>query len=86
MAAGDSNPKGKRASKTTSKIENTFKNNEVKGGLSKKFQDNFNQKKEKVESGTVSGTNYPGENKNSTGAGGSLSAGLEENVLHKFAS
>jgi len=91
MAAGDSNPKGKRASKTTSKIENTFKNNEnlvrpVKGGLSKKFQDNYNQKKEKVESGTVSGTNYPGENKNSTGAGGSLSAGLEENVLHKFAS
>ena len=53
MAAGDSNPKGKRASKTTSKIENTFKNNEnlvrpVKGGLSKKFQDNYNQKKEKV--------------------------------------
>ena len=90
MAAGDSNPKGKRASKTTSKIENTFKNNEVKGGLSKKFQDNFNQKKEKVESGTVSGTNYPGENKNSkgadTGAGGSLKADLLPNVLHKFAS
>ena len=95
MAAGDNNPKGKRASKTTSKIENTFKNNEnlvrpVKGGLSKKFQDNYNQNKEKVESGTATGTNYPGENKNSkgadTGAGGSLSAGLLPNVLHKFAS
>jgi len=95
MAAGDNNPKGKRASKTTSKIENTFKNNEnlvrpVKGGLSKKFQDNYNQNKEKVESGTATGTNYSGENKNSkgadTGAGGSLSAGLLPNVLHKFAS
>ena len=95
MAAGDNNPKGKRASKTTSKIENTFKNNEnlvrpVKGGLSKKFQDNHNQNKEKVESGTATGTNYSGENKNSkgadTGAGGSLSAGLLPNVLHKFAS
>ena len=90
MAAGDSNPKGKRASKTTSKIENTFKNNEnlarpVKG-LSKKFQDNFNQKKEKFESGTVNNSDYPGENKNSTGAGGSLSADPLPNVLHKFAS
>jgi len=54
--------------------------------LSKKFQDKANQKKEKVESGTVNNSDYPGENKNSTGAGGSLSADLLPNVLHKFAS
>lgn len=53
MAAGDSNPKGKRASKTTSKIENTFKNNEnlvrpVKGGLAKNFKTTTTKKKRKL--------------------------------------
>ena len=50
---------------------------------------NYKKKLESIESGTVSGTNYPGEkNKNSTGAdkGASLKADLLPNVLHKFAS
>ena len=60
---------------------------------SKVFNDqnlkNYKKKLESIESGTVSGTNYPGEkNKNSTGAdkGASLKADLLPNVLHKFAS
>ena len=105
MAAGDNNPKGKRASKTTTTTSNSiFDVNKLermiekaKNGESSKSKEineknlkRYQKQLESIKSGTATGTKDPGENKNSkgadTGAGGSLSAGLLPNVLHKFAS